>query len=75
MTLVCLSNQSNDYIYSVFHQLGSVEMEDQIGVTKKLLESQFYIDPARIGIWGWSYGGFATLKTLSADKGRSLVSF
>ena len=69
MTLVCLSNQSNDYIYSVFHQLGSVEMEDQIGVTKKLLESQFYIDPTRIGIWGWSYGGYATLKTLSADKG------
>ena len=27
------------------------------------------IDPARIGMWGWSYGGFNTLRTL-ADQGR-----
>ena len=55
----------------MFHNLGTVEMEDQIGVTKKLVEKYPFIDPARVGIWGWSYGGYATLKTLAADKGWS----
>ncbi|MGV6827799.1 MAG: S9 family peptidase [Flavobacteriales bacterium] len=38
-------------------QLGKYEVEDQIAVAKKLGERP-YIDASRIGIWGWSYGGF-----------------
>jgi dipeptidyl aminopeptidase/acylaminoacyl peptidase len=54
----------------VFHHLGSVEMEDQISVTKELTRQFSFIDPARVGIWGWSYGGYATLKTLARDAGE-----
>ncbi|HET8810598.1 MAG TPA: S9 family peptidase [Flavobacteriaceae bacterium] len=38
-------------------QLGKYELEDQVAAAK-LLGSRDYIDENRIGIWGWSYGGF-----------------
>ncbi|MAO09164.1 MAG: S9 family peptidase [Alteromonas sp.] len=38
-------------------ELGKYEVEDQIAVAKKL-GALPYIDEERIGIWGWSYGGF-----------------
>ena len=45
---------------AVFHDLGRLELEDQIqGV--EYLKSLPYVDPARIGITGWSYGGYMTL--------------
>jgi len=39
------------------NELGKYEVEDQIAAAKKLAERD-YIDEDRIGIWGWSYGGF-----------------
>ncbi len=39
------------------NELGKYELEDQIDAAK-LLGSYNYIDEDRIGIWGWSYGGF-----------------
>ena len=38
-------------------ELGKYEVEDQIAAAQKLGERP-YIDADRIGIWGWSYGGF-----------------
>jgi len=38
-------------------ELGKYEVEDQIQVAKKIAE-ETYVDSERIGIWGWSYGGF-----------------
>lgn len=38
-------------------ELGKYEVEDQIAAAQKLGERS-YIDANRIGIWGWSYGGF-----------------
>ena len=45
-------------------QLGKYETIDQIE-TAKYLGSLDYIDASRIGIWGWSYGGFMTLNCLT----------
>ncbi|HET8838445.1 MAG TPA: S9 family peptidase [Flavobacteriaceae bacterium] len=39
------------------NELGNYELEDQVAAAK-LLGSRDYIDENRIGIWGWSYGGF-----------------
>ena len=47
----------------IYHQLGKVELEDQLtGV--KYLKSLAYVDPSRVGIWGWSYGGTMTLEAM-----------
>lgn len=44
-------------------ELGKFEVQDQIAVAKKL-GSESYIDASRIGIWGWSYGGFMASNSL-----------
>ncbi|MBS3738047.1 MAG: S9 family peptidase [Psychroflexus sp.] len=38
-------------------ELGKYELEDQVAAAQKLGQKS-YIDANRIGIWGWSYGGF-----------------
>ena len=45
------------------NELGKYEVEDQIAAAKKLGELP-YIDESRIGIWGWSYGGFMSSNAL-----------
>jgi len=60
--------QSDEYTYQLYKQLGTVEMEDQIGVTVDILKDLSYLDSNRTGIWGWSYGGYLTLMTLMQDK-------
>jgi dipeptidyl-peptidase-4 len=48
----------------VFKDLGHYELEDQLaGVA--YLKSLPYVDPTRIGIMGWSYGGYMTLYALT----------
>ena len=48
-------------------RFGQKELEDQLkGVA--WLKKQAFVDPARIGIWGWSYGGFMTLYALTHSK-------
>ena len=44
-------------------ELGKYEVEDQIEAAK-LLGQRNYIDASRIGIWGWSYGGFMSSNAL-----------
>lgn len=52
-----------------YKQLGKLESEDHIAVAKKLGEKSF-IDASRIGIWGWSYGGYTS--SLSLLKGNDV---
>ena len=59
--------QSTEYLFQLYHTLGTVEVEDQIAVTRQLLERFQFLDASRVGIWGWSYGGYATLMTLATD--------
>lgn len=63
-------NKGKRLLFSVNNNLGAHEVEDQIYVTK-YLQSRFpYIDAERIGIWGWSYGGYMTARTLASDDER-----
>lgn len=50
--------------------LGRWEAHDQIAAAKHWAGLK-YVDPTRIAIWGWSYGGFQTLKTLEQDAGKT----
>ncbi len=40
----------------------------QIEVTRSLLDTYPYLDRSRVGIWGWSYGGYSTLRILQRDE-------
>ena len=50
--------------------LGYYEAHDQIE-TARIWAEKPYVDANRMAIWGWSYGGFMTLKTLEQDAGRT----
>ncbi|KAL8947102.1 MAG: hypothetical protein Q9222_006577, partial [Ikaeria aurantiellina] len=50
--------------------IGYYEAQDQISAAK-LWATKPYVDASRMAIWGWSYGGFMTLKTLELDAGRT----
>ena len=50
-------NRGLEFEQAIFKRLGTVEIEDQlIGVD--YLKSLTYVDSDRIGVYGWSYGGF-----------------
>ncbi|KAH8145102.1 uncharacterized protein LAJ45_10882 [Morchella importuna] len=55
---------------AVRDDLGFWEANDQIE-TAKIWAAKDYVDEERIAIWGWSYGGFMTLKTLEQDAGQT----
>jgi dipeptidyl-peptidase-4 len=58
-------NRSVAFKTAIYHHLGRVEVEDQLaGVA--FLKSLPYVDPDRIAIAGWSYGGFMTLSLMTA---------
>ncbi len=48
---------------SIYHHLGVTELADQKAGVGHLL-SMGFVDPQRVGIQGWSYGGFMTLNAL-----------
>ncbi|KAK3329792.1 dipeptidyl peptidase IV N-terminal region-domain-containing protein [Apodospora peruviana] len=50
--------------------IGHWESHDQIAAAKIWAEKK-YVDASRLAIWGWSYGGFNTLKTLESDGGET----
>ena len=53
------------------NELGKYELEDQIEAAKKFGSLDF-IDEERIGIWGWSYGGFMSSNAIL--KGNDVFS-
>ncbi|SCV05543.1 LANO_0H09802g1_1 [Lachancea nothofagi CBS 11611] len=54
----------------VRNNLGDVEAQDQI-LAAKLYAEKPYVDANKISLFGWSYGGYLTLKTLEKDAGRT----
>ena len=48
---------------AIYGQMGVIETRDQAVAAKALL-SRPYVDPDRVGIWGWSYGAFMALNAL-----------
>lgn len=52
--------------------MGELESRDQIEAAQALGKLP-YIDPARIAIWGWSFGGYNTLMALSTGNGTFKV--
>ena len=57
-------NRGLDFEQATFHQLGQIEMQDQMkGV--EYLRTLPYIDMNRLGVHGWSFGGFMTISLIT----------
>ena len=56
--------RGRDFEQATFHQLGQIEMRDQIkGVD--FLRTLPYVDMDRLGVHGWSFGGFMTISLMT----------
>jgi dipeptidyl-peptidase-4 len=56
-----------DFEKCTYLHLGELEARDQVE-TALWLGKQSYVDKDRIAIWGWSYGGFNTLMSMSEGR-------
>ena len=57
-------NRGRDFEQATFRHLGQVEMQDQMrGVD--FLRTLNYVDTARLGVHGWSFGGFMTISLMT----------
>ena len=66
--------RGRDFKKVTYLNLGDYETRDQAEAARWLAE-QSYIDPDRIGIWGWSYGGYMTaLSMMNSDRFAAGVS-
>jgi dipeptidyl-peptidase 4 len=57
------SGRGHAFETPLYRRFGKTELADQLEGVRYLLE-QGFVDPARLGIYGWSYGGFLTLYSL-----------
>lgn len=62
------ANRGKAFEDAIWHAMGSVEVEDQVAGANYLKTLDF-VDPARIVTYGWSYGGYMTLKMLEKAPG------
>jgi dipeptidyl-peptidase-4 len=62
-------NRGRAFQDQIYHAMGTVEVADQAAAAR-WLQKQTYVDAKRIATYGWSYGGYMTLKMLEqAPKG------
>ncbi|TLY52305.1 MAG: S9 family peptidase [Gammaproteobacteria bacterium] len=59
-----MARRSRAFSDGIYRQLGKLEVEDQL-VGIRWLKTQPWVDPARIGVFGWSYGGYMTAMLLA----------
>lgn len=59
------SGQGYRLLHEVYRRLGTVEVSDQLEVTEYLRDNLHFVDKRRVGIWGWSYGGYVAALALA----------
>ena len=69
---VCVDNRGTggrgaEFEKCIYLRLGELEARDQVE-TALWLGQQSYVDKDRIAIWGWSYGGWNTLMSMSEGR-------
>ena len=52
----------------IYHAMSGVEVDDQL-VGVNWLKKQDFVDPKKIAVYGWSYGGYMTLRLLERAPG------
>ena len=67
--IVCVDGRGTggrgaEFAKCTYLNLGVKEAQDQVE-TAKHMAAQPYVDKSRIGIWGWSFGGYMTIMSMS----------
>ncbi len=62
------ANRGVDFEQPLYRAMGAAEVRDQ-KAGAEYLKTLDFVDPAKLAIYGWSYGGYMTLKQLEADPG------
>jgi dipeptidyl-peptidase-4 len=68
--VACLDNRGTpvprgrEWRKAAYRRVGTIASEDQSAAVKYLLKQRPYLDPARVGVWGWSGGGSLTLNLM-----------
>ncbi|KAH8404406.1 hypothetical protein KR222_011025 [Zaprionus bogoriensis] len=62
------SGQGYQLLHEVYKRLGSVEVSDQLEVSEYLRDNLHFIDARRMGVWGWSYGGYTAALALAGQQ-------
>ncbi len=60
-----MANRGKAFAVSLRHNFGQNELADQIASVKQALQQFPELDGNRLGFWGWSYGGYFTLYTMT----------
>ncbi|XP_023224997.1 dipeptidyl peptidase 4-like isoform X1 [Centruroides sculpturatus] len=60
--------QGDKMEHELFRRFGTVEVEDQIEITRYLRDNLPFINPSHIAIWGWSYGGYVAATALADEN-------
>ena len=58
------SPRGREFRKSIYRKIGVLSSSDQAAAVKSMLAKMPYLDASRVGIWGWSGGGVATLNAM-----------
>lgn len=61
------ANRSSEFKTSIHRRLGMLEVADQLAGAR-FLATLPYVDPQRLAVMGWSYGGYLTLMLMTAPQ-------
>lgn len=65
------ANRGQAFESAIHRRVGDVEIEDQLAGIE-YLKAQTFVDPKRIGVFGWSYGGFMTTSLLTRPESKEV---
>ncbi len=65
------ANRGLAFEQAIHRQLGTAEIADQVAGAK-YLRAQAFVDSTRMGIFGWSYGGFMTTSMMTRPEAKGL---
>jgi dipeptidyl-peptidase 4 len=70
-----MGGRGREFAQAAYHNLGPVQLEDQLAVVDAVLAKYPQLDAKRLGWWGWSWGGSFTLYALThSDRFRAGVA-
>lgn len=65
------ANRGLAFESAIHRRVGDVEIEDQLAGVE-YLKAQTFVDPERIGVFGWSYGGFMTTSLMTRPESKDV---